>query len=87
MDGEKQSWYKRMCEQDPTFRDRYRQRCHDAYVKRKAKDPVAYNARMAASWRERYHTDNEFRMAVVVAQRERRKRHKAQNEENTRSSH
>lgn len=74
----RKSWYRRMCEADPDFRETYRATNRAYYLARRERDEDAFRAARNADWRRRYQNDEVFRNKNVMSSRAYRARKKAE---------
>lgn len=74
----RKSWYRRMCEADPDFKENYRTTNRAYYIARRERDPAAFKAARNADWVNRYRNDPVFRAKNVESSRAYRARKKAE---------
>ena len=60
------------CANIPGYRESIAAAAAQNYRKRKSEDPDGYNQKKSSYWRERYHTNPEFRDRVLTSLRARR---------------
>lgn len=66
------------CENIPGYREKFAAASAANYRKRKAENPESYNQKKSSYWRERYHSNPDFRERVLASLRERRKKAKVE---------